>query len=262
MEWSQNPKLFREKCRQGEWTKSTSGSCPGYVQANLAIVPKELAFDFLLFCNRNPKPCPVLEVTEAGDPIIKEIAVGADLRTDLPAYRVFRNGQLVEERQSIADLWRDDLVGFLIGCSYTFDAVLHRSGLPVAHYISKREPGIYASSIQCKRAGIFGGPLVVTARPIPGPLVTKAVVITSKFAKTHGAPVHVGDGTAIGVPDLMAAEFGGEGFAPAEGEVVLFWACGVTPQAVAIASKVPFMITHKPGHMFVSDVTIDEIMAG
>jgi uncharacterized protein YcsI (UPF0317 family) len=261
MELTETPKLFREKCRDEEWTQSTSGSCPGHVQANLVIVPKELAFDFLLFCNRNPKPCPILEVTDAGDPVLKEIAVGADLRTDLPAYRVFRNGKLVEERTDISDLWRDDLVGFLIGCSYTFDAVLHRNGLPVAHYVSKRNPGIYTSNIPCKAAGIFHGPMVVTARPMPGALVTKAVVITSKFGRTHGAPVHVGDGAAIGIPDLTAAEYGGEGFTPAKGEVVLFWACGITPQAVAIASNAPFMITHKPGHMFVSDMTIDEIMA-
>jgi uncharacterized protein YcsI (UPF0317 family) len=252
---------FRDRVRAGAWQTSTSGQCPGFAQANLVLVPRDLAFDFLLFCQRNPKPCPILEVTAPGDPILKEIAPGADLRTDLPAYRLFRHGQLVEERTEIAALWRDDLVGFLIGCSYTFDAVLHRSGLPLAHYEERREPGIYTTALACRPAGVFSGPLVVTVRPLPGHLVTKAVLTTARFAKTHGAPVHVGDPAALGIADLGRSEYGGQGVELKPGEVPVFWACGITPQAVAVASRIPFIITHKPGHMFVTDLTIEQVMA-
>jgi uncharacterized protein YcsI (UPF0317 family) len=163
-----DPKALRLACRRGQWRNSTSGQCPGYVQANLAILPRDLAFDFLLFCNQNPQTCPILEVIEPGDPILKEAAPGADLRTDLPAYRVFRDGEVVEELTDLLDLWADDLVGFLLGCSYTFDAVVERSGVRQAHHAEGREPGVYASNIACKRAGRFKGPLVVSARAFAG----------------------------------------------------------------------------------------------
>lgn len=257
----EDPKALRAACRQGQWRTSTSGQCSGYVQANLAILPKDLAFDFLLFCNRNPRPCPVLEVTEPGDPVLREIATGADLRTDLPAYRVFRDGEVVEERTDLMGLWRGDLVGFLLGCSYTFDAVLDRSGFPQAHHAEGREPGIYVSNMACKPAGRFAGPMVVTARPFAGDKVTEVVTLTSRFKKTHGGPVYVGDPSGLGI-DLAKPEpeYGGSPLLLEAGQIPLFWACGVTPQAVARASHVPFMITHKPGHMFVSDLTVDEII--
>jgi uncharacterized protein YcsI (UPF0317 family) len=256
-----DPKTLRAACRQGQWRNSTSGQCSGYVQANLAILPRDLAFDFLLFCNRNPRPCPVLEVTDPGDPMLREIAPGADLRTDLPAYRVFRDGEIIEERTDLLDVWSEDLVGFLLGCSYTFDAVLDSSGFPQAHHAEGREPGIYVSNIACKPAGRFKGPMVVTARAFSGDKVTEVVVLTSRFRKTHGGPVYVGDPSALGI-DLATPEpeYGGFPLQPEAGQVPLFWACGVTPQAVARASRVPFMITHKPGHMFVSDLTVDEVI--
>ncbi len=256
-----DPKILRAACRQGQWRNSTSGQCSGFVQANLAILPRDLAFDFLLFCYRNPKPCPVLEVTEPGNPVLRDIAPGADLRTDLPAYRVFRDGEIVEERADLLDLWREDLVGFLLGCSYTFDAVLDSSGFPQAHHAEGREPGIYVSNIPCKPAGRFAGPLVVTARSFAGDKVTDVVVLTSRFRKTHGGPVYVGDPSVLeidlGRPD---PEYGGFPLQLEAGQVPLFWACGITPQAVARASRVPFMITHKPGHMFMSDLTVDEVI--
>ena len=260
-DWKTDPKLLRREIRQGGFFGSTSGLCPGFAQANLAILPKEEAFDFLLFCQRNPKPCPILEVSEPGDPVLREIAPGADLRTDLPAYRVYSRGELKEEVNDISRLWRDDLVGFLLGCSYTFDAVLHRAGIRLPHVVEKREPGIYTTTIQTRPAGSLKGPLVVSARAIPGPRVSEVVLTTSRYAKTHGAPVHVGDPRAIGIEDLSRSEYGGTGLVLEQGEVPVFWACGVTPQSVAVSSKAPFMITHKPGHMFVSDLTIEEVIA-
>lgn len=256
----EEPGTLRAACRKGEWRKSTSGQCPGYVQANLVILPRDLAFDFLLFCHRNPRPCPILEVTEPGDPILKEIAPGADLRTDIPGYRTFRDGELVEERNDLLDLWRDDLVGFLLGCSYTFDAVLHRSGFTQIHFTEGREPGIYVSNRACNPAGLFKGPLVVTARAFAGDKVADVVGLTSKFRKTHGGPVYVGDPSRLGI-DLTRPDpqYGGFPLHLSAGDVPLFWACGLTPQAVARASRVPFMITHQTGRLFVSDLTVDDV---
>ena len=256
-----DPKALRLACRQGQWRSSTSGQCPGFVQANLAILPRDLTFDFLLFCHRNPRPCPVIEVTEPGDPILRETAHGADLRTDLPAYRVFRDGEVVEERTDLLDIWTDDLVGFLLGCSYTFDAVLEKSGFSLAHHAEGREPGVYVSNIDCRPAGRFKGPLIVSARAFAGDRVTEVVELTSRFRKTHGGPVYVGDPGELGI-DLAKpdSEYGGFPLHLEKGQVPLFWACGVTPQAVARASRVPLMITHKPGHMFVSDLTVDEVL--
>lgn len=254
-------KMLRAACREGLWRSSTSGQCAGYVQANLAVLPRDWAFDFLLFCNRNPKPCPILEVTDPGDPVVKNVAPQADLRTDLPAYRVFRDGEIVEECSDISHLWQDDFVGFLLGCSYTFDAVLEKSGFPQAHTAEGREPGIYVSSMPCKPAGRFKGPLVVTARAFTGEEVAEVVTLTSRLGKVHGAPIYAGDPRSIGI-DLTRPDpqYGGYPLHIEAGQVPLIWACGVTPQTVARASRVPFMITHKPGHMFVSDLTVDEIM--
>jgi uncharacterized protein YcsI (UPF0317 family) len=258
MDWKVDPKLFREKVREGIWKDSTVSICPGYVQANLVILPREFAFDFTLFCLRNPQPCPILEILEAGNPMVCEMAKDADIRVDLPQYRIFENGEMVREVDEIRAYWRDDLVTFLIGCSYTFEEALVRGGVPVRNYLQGKDPGVYVSSIQCKSAGIFLGPMVVTMRPIPSHLVSRAVQITSRFPKTHGAPVHVGDGAAIGISDYRKIDFG---CVPemVDGEIPVFWGCGVTPQMVALQSKVPFVITHKPTNMFVTDVRIEEI---
>jgi len=255
---TEHPRLFRERIRQGIWQRSTAGICPGYVQANLVILPKEFALDFTIFCLRNPQPCPILEILEPGDPMVHEIAIDTDVRTDLPQYCIFKKGELIEERKEIIEYWRNDLVTFLIGCSYTFEEALVRGGVPIRNYLQKKDPGIYISSIICRPAGIFSGPLVVTMRPIPPHLVSRTVQITSRFPKAHGAPVHIGHGSSIGIPDLSKIDFG-EIPEVGEGEIPVFWGCGVTPQAVALKSKIPFMITHKPGHMFVSDLRIEEL---
>jgi uncharacterized protein YcsI (UPF0317 family) len=256
--WTRDPKLFRKKVKEGEWRKSTVSVCPDYVQANLVILPKKFALDFTIFCLRNPQPCPILEILEPGDPIVREMAPGADIRTDVPGYRIFENGELVQELGDISVYWREDLVTFLIGCSYTFEEALVRGGVPLRNYLQHKDPGIYISSIKCRSAGIFSGPMVVTMRSIPPQLVSRAVQITSRFPKTHGAPVHIGDGALIGIPDYKKVDYG-EVPEMEKGDVPLFWGCGITPQIVALESKVQFLISHKPSNMFVTDTRIEEI---
>ncbi|MBI1915340.1 MAG: putative hydro-lyase [Planctomycetes bacterium] len=239
--------------RAGELSGPTAGLAMGYVQANLVVVPRDLAFDFLLFCQRNPKPCPLLDVTEAGSPEPRLVAPGADLRTDLPRYRVHRNGEVVDEPTDLGRWWRDDLVGFLLGCSFTFESALLQAGVPVRHLEQGCNVPMYRTSIACRPAGIFHGPMVVSMRPLtPGQAVT-ATRVCGRFPRAHGVPVHFGDPEAIGIHDIGKPDFGD----PVEmrpGEVPVFWACGVTPQAVAMQARPPFLITHKPGHMFVTDL--------
>jgi uncharacterized protein YcsI (UPF0317 family) len=257
-----SPKRLRERIRHQEWTRPTSGLCPGFAQANLVAVPKSHASDFLLFCQLNPQPCPLMEVTEPGDPMLKEIAPGADLRTDLPAYRVFERGRCVAEPLDVRQYWGDDLVGFLLGCSHTFDAILHRAGFRLPHYTENKTPCVFTTNRPCHPAGLFTGPLVVSARAIPATRVAEAVELTARYPLAHGAPVHMGSPAELGIADVSRSEYGGMGLSLGPNEVPVFWACGVTPQAVAIAAKIPFMITHKPGHMFVSDLTIEQLARG
>lgn len=225
----------------------------GFVQANLVVVPRELAFDFLLFCQRNPKPCPLLDVTEPGDPEPKTVAPGADLRTDVPRYCVYENGQCVEEPTDLKAHWRPDFVGFLLGCSFTFENALLAAGLPVRHIEEKCTVPMYRTKIPCRPAGNFHGPLVVSMRPMTMAQAIRAVQVCDRFPRAHGAPVHIGDPSAIGIRDIAKPDFG-DMVTKRPGEVPVFWACGVTPQAVAMAARPPLLITHKPGHMFVTDL--------
>jgi uncharacterized protein YcsI (UPF0317 family) len=256
--WMNDPTQFRAKVSQGKWRKSTISICGGYVQANLVALPKAFAFDFTMFCLRNPRPCPILEILEPGDPIVREMARDSDIRIDLPQYRIFENGKMKCDVDGIKEHWRDDLVTFLIGCSYTFEEALIRGGVPIRNYLQGKDPGVYISSIKCQPAGMFAGPMVVTMRPVPANLVSRAVQITSRFPKAHGPPVHIGDGALIGIPDYRNIDFGNVPEME-DGEVPLFWGCGVTPQMAALQAKISFMITHKPCHMFVSDLRIEEI---
>jgi uncharacterized protein YcsI (UPF0317 family) len=243
----------RRRARSGELSGPTPGLAPGYVQANLVVVPRELAFDFLLFCQRNPKPCPLLDVTEAGCPEPGLVAPGADLRTDVPRYCVYKQGELVDEPTDLLRWWRDDLVSFLLGCSFTFENALVQAGVPVRHLEASCNVPMYRTNRQCIRAGVFHGPMVVSMRPLTPAQAVRAVQVCSRFPRAHGAPVHLGDPEAIGIRDLNKPDFG-DPVPIRSGEIPVFWACGVTPQAVAMASRPSLLITHKPGHMFVTDL--------
>ena len=243
----------RQACRNGTLAGPTPGLALGFVQANLVIVPKEFAFDFLLFCRRNPKPCPLLDVTEPGDPRPTAIAPDADLRTDLPAYRVWRDGQLTDEPNDIRPLWRDDFVTFAIGCSFTFENALLNAGIPVRHVEQKTNVPMYKTSRPCRSAGRFAGPLVVSMRPMTPAQAVAATRICARFPRAHGVPVHLGDPAAIGISDLSKPDYGDAATVRA-GEIPVFWACGVTPQAALMRSRLPLAITHKPGHMFLTDL--------
>lgn len=244
---------MRLAARAGEWIGPTPGLARGFVQANLVIVPHELAFAFLLFCQRNPKPCPLLDVTEPGCAEPRLVAPGADLRTDVPCYNVYRHGKLVDEPQEIGKYWRDDLVAFLLGCSFTFENALLNAGLPVRHIEQGCNVPMYRTSIMCESAGVFQGNMVVSMRPMTPAGAIRAVEICSRFPRAHGAPVHFGEPGQIGIAHLERPDFG-EPVEIRTGEVPVFWACGVTPQAVAMQVKPPLCITHKPGHMFVTDL--------
>ena len=249
---------IREECRKGEFTSPTAGHAPGFVQANLVIVPAEFSYDFLLFCQRNPKPCPILEVLDKGSPQTRLIAKDADLRTDLPKYRVYESDKIVDEPNNINKYWRDDLVSFLLGCSFTFDRALRENGIPVRHEDEGRNVPMYRTNIPCKSAGVFQGPLVVSMRPMTKDFASKASHITGRFPRAHGSPVHQGDPSQIGISNINRPDYG-ESVTIHPNEIPVFWACGVTPQAVAVASKIPFLITHSPGHMFVSDWTDNQL---
>jgi len=249
----EHPGELRELIRKGQLARPTSGMAPGHVQTNLAILPEDLAFDFLLFCARNPKPCPIIEVIEAGKTEPRETAPGADLRSDAPRYRVYKHGELEAEVEDLSGYWRADLVSFLIGCSFTFESALMRAGIPLRHVDLGTNVSMYTTSIQTAPAGPFSGPMVVSMRPIPQKKVVKAVQVTSRYPSVHGSPIHIGDPAAIGIRDIASPDMG-DPVEIKDGEVPVFWACGVTPQAVAVSSKPSLMITHSPGHMFITDM--------
>ena len=257
---------LRARCRSAAWTSPTCGEAAGFAQANLVAIPRAQAFDFLLFCQRNPKPCPVLEVTEPGDPEPRGVAAGADLRTDLPKYRVYRNGELIDEPRQVEEYWRDDMVGFLLGCSFTFEGALIRAGLPVRHLEERTPDGMvknvpmFRTNRPCRAAGGFAGPLVVSMRPYMPAEAVRATLITARYPQVHGAPVHLGAPEDIGIPALDRPDWG-DPVTIRDGEIPVFWACGVTPQAVVMRSKPELAITHAPGHMFVTD-RLDEELAG
>jgi uncharacterized protein YcsI (UPF0317 family) len=255
----QDPAELRRNIRSGDFDGITAGQAPAHVQANLAIVPRELAYDFLLFCQRNPKPCPVLEVTEPGDPEPRTIAPGADLRTDLPRYRVFRDGEPIDEPTDVSDFWRDDLVGFLIGCSFSFEDAMAAAGLPLRHQEQGTNVPMYVTNRACAPAGPFTGPMVVSMRPMLPEQADEAVRVTAPYHRTHGAPVHIGDPAGLGVADLDKPDFG-DALPFKDGEVPVFWACGVTPQMIMLNARPELAITHAPGHMFVSDLAGESLL--
>lgn len=255
---ARTPHEVRQTIRSGEWTGQTAGLANGYVQTNLVILPRDEADDFRRFCELNPKPCPLLEMTAPGSPIPERLAPEADLRTDLPRYRVYEAGQLVDEPLDIGDYWRDDMVAFLLGCSYTFEHGLIEAGVPMRHIQHGCGVPMYRTNLPCQPAGRFHGPLVVSMRPVPESMVGLATEATGRFPEVHGAPVHAGDPAELGIADLDRPDWGDQPFFE-EGDVPVFWACGVTPQAVALDSRPPLMITHAPGHMFITDLRIEQL---
>ena len=230
------------------------------MQANLAILPKELANDFLRFCMANPKPCPVLAVSDPGDPSLPTLGDDLDLRSDLPRYRVWRNGELAEEPTDISHVWRDDLVSFAIGCSFSFEEALIEDGIEVRHITCGRNVPMYRTNIPCAPAGVFHGPLVVSMRPLRPADAIRAVQITSRFPSVHGAPVHLGPPDLIGIHDIAKPDYG-DPVSVGRDELPVFWACGVTPQAVIAAVRPEFCITHAPGSMLITDLRNSKLAA-
>jgi uncharacterized protein YcsI (UPF0317 family) len=247
------PRAIRLKCRKGHWAKPTSGLAPGFAQANMVVLDRRLAFDFLLFCQRNPKPCPVLEVLEPGEKEPSRTAPGADITTDLPLYRIWKKGKLDQEVKDIRFSFNRDLVTFLLGCSFSFEEALIQAGMPVRNIEENKNVSMYRTNRPCDPAGPFKAPLVVTMRPIPEALVPRAVQITSRYASVHGAPIHIGSPRSLGIRDLGLPDFG-DPVDIHKGEVPVFWACGVTSSLAALSAKADLCITHAPGHMFITDV--------
>jgi uncharacterized protein YcsI (UPF0317 family) len=246
-----DPREARRIIRTGEYAGHTAGIAPDYVQGNLCILPKDLAMDFAAFCQRNPKPCPLIGMGSPGDPSLPDLG-DIDIRTDLPRYRVFKDGRLVDEPTDIRSYWRDDLVTFVLGCSFSFEGALLEAGIRLQHIERDTNVPMYRTSIDCVPAGPFRSKMVVSMRPLSPADAIRAVQITSRFPAVHGAPVHLGLPEAIGIRDLARPDFGD----PAEigpGELPVFWACGVTPQVAVEAARPSVCITHKPGAMLVTD---------
>lgn len=248
-----HPQEVKKLIREGKIDFQTSGMCAGYAQANLCILPKDYAFDFLLFCMRNPKPCPILEVGDVGSREFKTMASEGDVCTDFPKYRIWKNGVLEKEVTDISEYWQDDFVYFLIGCSFSFESEMLEADIPVRHIEENVNVPMFNTNIELASAGAFHGNMVVSMRPIPNDLVVKAVEVTAAMPKVHGAPIQIGNPEAIGILDVNNPDYG-DSVTINDGEVPVFWPCGVTPQNAVMQTKPPIAITHAPGHMFITDV--------
>ena len=243
----------RAAIRSGAWTDHTSGLAEGHVQGNVVILPELLANDFLRYCQRNPKPCPLLAVSEPGDASLPGLGIDIDIRTDVPRYRVWRDGELADQPTDISALWRKDLVTFVIGCSFSFEEALLEAGIPLRHIAQKRNVAMFRSNIATSPAGAFNGPMVVSMRPLKAHDAIRAIQITSRFPNVHGAPIHMGNPALIGIADLSAPDYG-DAVDVLPDEIPVFWACGVTPQAAITQARPEFCITHAPGAMLITDL--------
>lgn len=248
------PLELRRQIRSGHYTSTTAGQALGHLQGNLVILPSRWALDFAVFCIRNPKPCPLLSISDRGNPVLSDLGEDLDLRTDLPKYRVWQNGELKAEVKDIREIWENDFVAFVIGCSFSFEEALMENGFGVRHIEEGSEGAMYITSIQTRKSGGFEGPLVVSMRPYRQTDTMRVAEITSQFPLAHGAPVHIGDPSKIGISDLSSPDFGVAVTVKSD-EVPVFWACGVTPQVVVRKAKPPICITHAPGHMVVTDLS-------
>jgi len=249
----------RAAIRAGRWLTHTSGLAPANVQGNLVILPAAQASDFLRFCQANPKPCPLLAVSDVGSPMLPSLGADIDIRTDVPAYRMYREGVLCADGlPDIRSLWRDDLVSFVLGCSFSFEHALIEAGIPLRHVAQGRNVAMYKTDIATTPAGPFHGPMVVSMRPMKAADAIKAILVTARTPRVHGAPVHIGDPALIGIADLGKPDFG-DAVDVRDDELPVFWACGVTPQAVVMAAKPSLCITHVPGHMLITDLLNSEL---
>ncbi|UUZ74093.1 putative hydro-lyase [Polaromonas sp. P1(28)-8] len=255
-----NAAYVRSIIRQGRWTSHTSGLASEHVQGNVVILPADEANDFLRYCQRNPKPCPLLAVSEPGHAGLPTLGADLDIRTDLPRYRVWRHGEVVDEPADISALWRKDLVTFVIGCSFSFEEALMQAGLPLRHIEQQRNVAMYRSNIATEPAGAFHGPMVVSMRPFKASDAIRAIQITSRFPDVHGAPVHMGDPAQIGIADLARPDYG-DAVEVLPDEIPVFWACGVTPQAAIAQARPEFCITHAPGAMLITDLLNHQLAA-
>lgn len=253
-----SPLAARRLIRAGLHTGHTAGMAMGRLQGNLAILPKDLALDFAIFCHRNPKPCPVVAMTAPGDPKLPDMGADVDIRTDAPSYNVYRDGELAETTPDISPLWRDDLVGFVLGCSFSFENALLQAGIALRHHEMNVTCPMFISNLPCRPVGPFRGDTVVSMRPMTPANALKAVEITSRFRAAHGAPVHLGDPAAIGVRDIGKPDWG-DPVDVRDGEIPVFWACGVTPQLVLKNARPPLCITHTPGAMLIGDEPSDAV---
>jgi len=251
--WPKDVQAVRALIREGRHQEHTAGLAPGRLQANLVILPEEFALDFMRFCQRNPKPCPLVGVTDGGDPFFRTLGADIDVRTDLPAYNIYRDGELVESRTDLVELWREDFVAFALGCSFTFERALLAEGLPLDHIEGNRTVAMYRTSIETRPAGLFAGGMVVSMRPIAADRVADAISISKRYPLAHGAPVHVGDPEAIGITNLNTPDYGDAPLGTS-GREPIFWACGVTPQNAIRKAKPPICVTHKPGCMLITDI--------
>jgi uncharacterized protein YcsI (UPF0317 family) len=251
-----NPKELRLNIRKGDYQEQTVGLCPGFVQTNLVILPSKYAIDFAAFCVRNPKPCPLLDISSPGK-YDTYLAEGADIRTDLPKYHIYRNGKLESVCNEVKSIWSDDYVCFLLGCSHTFESFLLSANIPLRYQEQNIHLSLYNTNIELFPVGPFKGTVIVSMRPIPKEKVAQATVISARYPRVHGGPLHIGNPSLIGVEldDLYVGDR--VNFLP--GDIPVFWACGVTPQNIALEVKIPYMITHAPGHMFVTDFLAEDI---
>ena len=252
-----SPQEIWKLIRSGEIDYPTAGMCAGYAQANLVILPKQYAEDFKEFARKNPKPCPILEVVE-GMPDIHDMGEGSSIVTDIPKYFIYRDGVKTEEVTDVSEYWKEDSVAFLIGCSFSFEEALLREGIDVRHISMGCNVPMYKSNIPCEPAGVFEGPTVVSMRPMTPEDAKKAWEITERYPNVHGCPVHMGDPADIGIKDITKPDYG-DPVEIREGEIPVFWACGVTPQAAVEHAKPPIVITHAPGHMFITDILNSEL---
>ena len=255
---ARSPAELRSIFRAGGYRGDTWTLAPEFVHTAVVAVPMADAFDLLVFAQRNPKPCPVLEVTEPGSPLINHLAPGADVRTDLTGYRVFRGGECGETIDDVSHLWSDDMVAFMVGCTASFEAHIAKAGIRLRHLELGQLVPLYVTDRSCTPAGKMHGPLVVSMRPISGDQVARAVGLTSRFPLMHGSPIHVGDPAVLGIKALEDPDYG-DAIEPLADEVPVFWGCSVTPQLVAIKSRLDFMITNAPNHMFISDLTTEQM---